>query len=254
MPLDRTEVIKLESLHSVNKFGVLEDPFPAQDIQNSEDNKTSLWIDTETKKMNRNYEKRNFRDFSKVVQYKKKLLPIETYNLFELLAESSAHDKQNPLDRTEVIKLESLHSVNRFRVLDDPFPAQDIQISVDNKMSVSKDMEIEKTNRSNEKKIFKDLSKVVQHKKKLPPIETYNRFELLAESSEEDIDRLSNRVKILMTAKNNLQKCKTCNFKKRKCHLDPQKCQAKQKLCFVCKKIGHYPQSVCCKINRRKKD
>ena len=51
--------------------------------------------------------------------------------------------------------------------------------------------------------------------------------------------------------KNELKKCRTCNFKKRLCAINPLACKALKVKCALCEKIGHFPQSKCCHLKRK---
>ena len=77
--------------------------------------------------------------------------------------------------------------------------------------------------------------------------QTFNRFEVLIENPEEDIESLIKRLNILRASRSSLKKCRKCNFKKRKCLLDPDMCEAANKVCYQCNKVGHLPKSLCCK-------
>ena len=76
---------------------------------------------------------------------------------------------------------------------------------------------------------------------------TFNRFEPLCDNPEDDIERLIKRSFILLANKKSFKKCKTCHFKKRQCALNPNLCRAIDQVCNYCKKIGHFPKSLCCK-------
>ena len=60
----------------------------------------------------------------------------------------------------------------------------------------------------------------------LKVFETLNYFQVLPDSSEEDIDVLVKHSDIFNMKKSDLRKCKTCNFKKRQCLFDPSHCKA----------------------------
>ena len=81
--------------------------------------------------------------------------------------------------------------------------------------------------------------------------EVRNRYSLLEDNPEIEIDSLIRRNVILKTSKQKLKKCSCCNFKKRSCLLDPQHCKALQSYCFKCKKKGHFPASIKCKMTKR---
>ena len=80
-----------------------------------------------------------------------------------------------------------------------------------------------------------------------------NKFGILEDNPEEDTLKLIKRLDILQMKRNDLKKCRQCNFKKRKCSLNPLLCQAAQKICHACQKPGHFPQSLCCKKSRQAK-
>ena len=81
---------------------------------------------------------------------------------------------------------------------------------------------------------------------------TFNRFQVLIENPEEDIKSLIKRCNILQASRSTLKKCRRCNFKKRKCILDPNMCEAINKICYQCDGIGHFPKSLCCKSRKSK--
>ena len=81
----------------------------------------------------------------------------------------------------------------------------------------------------------------------LKVLKTVNKFQVPSDTSDEDVDILVKRIDILNKNKRDLKKCKTCNFKKRTCLVDPSKCKAVQKQCFSCNKPGHFPKLLCCK-------
>ena len=78
-----------------------------------------------------------------------------------------------------------------------------------------------------------------------------NKFQVLEDNTEEDLNRIVWRSNILRTERKLIKKCHKCNFKKRTCILDPTSCQASQKCCYYCKKKGHFPSSLCCKAKRK---
>ena len=80
---------------------------------------------------------------------------------------------------------------------------------------------------------------------------TLNRFELLCDNPEDDIEKVIKRSCIVIANKKSLNKCRRCNFKKRQCILNPGFCTAIDKICAHCKKVGHFPSSLCC-LKRRK--
>ena len=79
----------------------------------------------------------------------------------------------------------------------------------------------------------------------------HNCFSILENNSEEDLDNIiMKRLNIINMKKSLLKKCKTCNFKKRSCMLDRSSCPALKRICFACKKDGHFPRSINCKRSR----
>ena len=99
-----------------------------------------------------------------------------------------------------------------------------------------------------QKKPEKDyVSNLKDNKKGWQKYETKNRFEVLKDNDEKDINKILTTNKVLKTPKSSLKKCKRCNFKKRSCILNPSSCKAINKSCIKCKKNGHYPQSPNCK-------
>ena len=79
---------------------------------------------------------------------------------------------------------------------------------------------------------------------------TENQFQVMGDNSEEDIGDSIKRFEILSMNKSDFVKCKTCNYKKRKCVLNPSQCNAANKHCFLCDKLGHFPRSRSCQKRR----
>ena len=91
-------------------------------------------------------------------------------------------------------------------------------------------------------------------KKKSDSLEIFlvtNRYSLLEDNPEFEMERLMWRNKILITSKKKLKKCKFCNFKKRSCLLDPEQCKAIHSQCFKCSKKGHFPASINCQTHKK---
>ena len=78
----------------------------------------------------------------------------------------------------------------------------------------------------------------------LKVFEAVNQFQTLSDTSEEDIN-------ILNKKKGDLNKCRSCNYKKRKCALKSSNCKAALLHCFLCKKPGHFPKSLYCQKGRK---
>ena len=81
-------------------------------------------------------------------------------------------------------------------------------------------------------------------------LQTEKQIKNLRNNSEDDINFIK-QLDILQINKPDLKKCKRCNFKKRRCALDQFACNATNKCCFRCKKVGHFPQSLCCRKRRK---
>lgn len=85
----------------------------------------------------------------------------------------------------------------------------------------------------------------------LKKFETRNRFSLLENISEENVTSVLNRIqeiKFIQTLKKaDIKRCHSCNYKKRSCMIDRSSCSAVDKVCVLCKKIGHFPKSFKCK-------
>ena len=96
-----------------------------------------------------------------------------------------------------------------------------------------------------------NIYRIFQFKTNKQPVETSNSFRVLEDCIEEDIDQICIRQKILTSSRKNLMKCKKCHFKKRHCLLYPNKCKADQKYCKCCKKIGHFPRSLKCRLRNK---
>ena len=82
--------------------------------------------------------------------------------------------------------------------------------------------------------------------------ETINNFQVLVDIPDENewIGNCSHKTEIMKIPKQRLKKCRFCNFKKRSCQIDQESCEAKKKVCWNCKKPGHFTQSLCCKKRR----
>jgi hypothetical protein len=95
--------------------------------------------------------------------------------------------------------------------------------------------------------------KITSHS--LKKFEGHNCFSILESNAEEDFDKIViQRLNIIQMKKTLLKKCKTCNFKNRSCMLNRSSCPALQRICFACKKDGHFPRSINCKklrLNRK---
>ena len=73
-----------------------------------------------------------------------------------------------------------------------------------------------------------EISIITRKKIRLNCFKTVNRFDLLRDNPEENINKLIKRYDILRANRKSLKKCRQCNFKKRKCSLNPALCTAKK--------------------------
>ena len=146
---------------------------------------------------------------------------FESYNKFACLGEHDVDDEMN--ERT--IKTKSFHIEN-----DDNL--QDVRHLFRNKKSKRKQNKVERFD--------------------LQGIETFNRFQILVDKSDEDLRDLIRKAKLENIPKHKLNRCRKCVFKSRKCLINSNLCKASQRYCVQCKKAGHFPQSLNCK-NKRKK-
>ena len=84
-----------------------------------------------------------------------------------------------------------------------------------------------------------------------------NRYSLLEDNKEEDLDNLKKRLSEIQLIKkikrSELKKCHSCNNKKRTCLLDRSSCHALDQRCNFCNKLGHFPRSLNCKKFRQTK-
>ena len=78
-----------------------------------------------------------------------------------------------------------------------------------------------------------------------------NRYSLLTDNPEFEVEKLIERNLILKTSKKKLKKCRFCNFQKRSCLLDPDQCKALHSQCFKCNKKGHFPASIKCQTHKK---
>ena len=148
--------------------------------------------------------------------------------------------------------------------MDDEFPVRKHDVTASNGMFI-----IGKRNIFKSKRLRKYKSHVVENSspeytrtinKKIKKtvldlecFETGNRYNILTEVSDDNIPDIVKKIGILKVRKKDLKKCKTCNFKRRQCVIDPQSCKAIGLHCFICKKNGHFSKSLCCKSRRKLK-
>ena len=109
------------------------------------------------------------------------------------------------------------------------------------------------TNQSEEDMFWKNeilVNSETKPKGSLRHFQAETQIKILRNNSEEGIIYIK-QLDILQMKKTDLKKCKRCNFKKRHCALDQFACNATNKCCFLCKKVGHFPQSLCCRKRRK---
>ena len=100
-------------------------------------------------------------------------------------------------------------------------------------------------------KYFLELCNMFRAIEKVPPVEAFHMDkEISSKSVHIDTERPFDNLLCLVASRKNLSKCKTCNFKKRKCLIDKTQCVAIKKICTSCKKVGHFPKSPRCKTNK----
>ena len=96
---------------------------------------------------------------------------------------------------------------------------------------------------------FKKVEIISQNS--LQNFEKPNPFKLLENIDLYYLSKKKSEVKSV--SKHLLQKCRYCNYKKRSCVVDSSSCVALIKNCSKCGKLGHYPQSMCCKASKASK-
>ena len=112
---------------------------------------------------------------------------------------------------------------------------------------------VKKAKSSSEKIVQKqdemNESKIKCERDYLKKFETDKPFDILRGNEESDVSDILKLNEIMNKSKPSLKKCKKCNYKKRVCSLNPNKCKASQCFCSQCKKFGHFPQSLNCKAS-----
>ena len=96
-----------------------------------------------------------------------------------------------------------------------------------------------------------EISANMKAKNRLNIFQTTNSFKILTDNPEDNIESVIKRLKIVTAKKKDLKKCRRCNHKKRKCILHPSSCSALNHTCATCKRVGHFPQSLCCQKRRK---
>ena len=157
-----------------------------------------------------------------------------------------------------IAKKSELAATNRFTLLNEE-PCL-INISTEEsygmfmigKLNIFHVRKVRKVSGESEKDLnITQTSRIMCKKNYLKKFETENRFNVLRGNDEMELEKIIRVDKILCTVKKSLKRCKKCHFKKRSCLLNPSSCQASQRLCHKCKKIGHFPRSINCKVNTK---
>ena len=76
-------------------------------------------------------------------------------------------------------------------------------------------------------------------------------FAMSIKKEEENLKKNINGGLILNVPKKCLKKCRSCNYKKRTCALNPWSCKAQNLICYKCSRYGHFPRSMNCKGGRK---
>ena len=182
---------------------------------------------------------------------------INTTNKIEALMkrakiEIEENEDESVLENCDPVAPNSIHGTERSKK-----GKKRNSSKITNKIKVNETNSIHGTERSikvkkcNSSKITNKI-KVKENKaeKWVDHFVTPNPFIIVENNAEEDLDSM---IQIKKMPKHLLKKCKHCNFKKRSCVLDPSSCSALNETCFKCDKKGHFPQSICCKINKKSK-
>ena len=160
---------------------------------------------------------------------------FESFNRFTLLSEKT-HDDEIPFfkaDEDKIIGMFIIGKQNLFKT---------------RKTKKRKSCNLLNSSAAHATNVFRNMKKTGSS---LEYLETYNKFHLLAEVSEENVLDMIQKIELLKMRKGDLKKCKTCNSKKRQCVVNPQNCKALELYCFFCKKKGHFPKSLSCQKRRK---
>ena len=147
-------------------------------------------------------------------------------------------------------KIKGITLANKFEGLEnEPVNQSNLKASAETANSKEKIRNLKK-----ERIVLVENPKKGAHTKKercwFSQFEIKNLFNILEDIHDDCIPKVIETVE-KETSKQCLKKCRFCNFKKRSCMLNPESCQAKKKSCWSCNKLGHFPQSLCCKKNRK---
>ena len=104
--------------------------------------------------------------------------------------------------------------------------------------------------KGNKNKFIKVREVENKMKRNSNPVKCFNRFQLLEDRNEDELNDLIHIHRIQQTPRHKLKKCRKCNYKKRTCEIDSSKCKSNSKDCYACHKHGHFPNSMNCKKRR----
>ena len=164
-----------------------------------------------------------------------------------------------------------LNLFNRFEILNTVQVSQDNKSTQINKKEEDMKAGLSHLDSAGSRKVAKDFIKMpkrnkenfmktreVKKKNHSKPVKIFNRFQLLEDKQNGDLQDLIRSIKIQKTPRHELKKCRKCNFKKRTCVINSSSCKSIKEVCYVCNKPGHFPNSMNCKKRRkssmRKKD
>ena len=150
-----------------------------------------------------------------------------------------------------------LNTFNRFEVFKNDTECETIE-DIQEERKIFKALSAKKSSKVNVRKRIKSTPCVIQSpevkvkkiNRSLIHLEHKNRFDVLEDNPEEDVQRILKRRHLISVSRHSLKKCNKCCFKKRNCLVDPSTCKALQSCCFTCGKKGHYPQSLFCKARK----
>ena len=164
-------------------------------------------------------------------------LKIITRNRFEVLSvpDQDEFEGSSEDEKLESVQMEEKSQTNKYDVhFEEQLISEDEIIENVSLKETTKKQQIATksyTRKEREKRRSVSLNK----------FEMFNQFDVLEENPEE----------INQMKKGCLKKCRNCNHKKQSCLEDRSNCNAFQRICFGCKKIGHFPRSLNCKKNKK---
>ena len=157
-----------------------------------------------------------------------------------------------------------LNLFNRFEILNTVQVSQDNKSTQINKKEEDMKAGLSHLDSAGSRKVAKDFIKMpkrnkenfmktreVKKKNNSKPVKIFNRFQLLEDKQNDDLQDLIRSIKIQKTPRHELKKCRKCNYKKRTCVINSSSCKSIKKVCYVCNKPGHFPNSMNCKKRRK---